>query len=338
MNPAIEEFYYLRLTKRLSKLKENSVCNKKNLKSQILIGISILILLSAFPNHENNSKVEGKIVTNVATYTIASASQRPNQLSLPKENKLEDVIDTYVIKNKELNSPYKPEEKEEVEKQVNESDQLPIFTSPYNNLIPEKPKHIEAALVQSSKKHNIDFEKIIIKKSNKYGMDSYLILRQLYEESGFNPKARSSAGAYGIAQFILSTGKKYGLQTLKDFFNPEKSIDASIRKMKDNYFEFKNSKLMYYGYNAHGKFIIYTGKPRTKKYSCVLINPTKDPIVAYKYALAKYNGGDGGVLYFALRGGNFTCNKNGKFSSYSRQTGCYVSSIMPKNYKPNITK
>jgi hypothetical protein len=45
----------------------------------------------------------------------------------------------------------------------------------------------------------------------KYGVDPNIFLRMIGQESGFNPHARSPKGAQGIAQFIPSTARAYGV-------------------------------------------------------------------------------------------------------------------------------
>ena len=46
--------------------------------------------------------------------------------------------------------------------------------------------------------------------ARKYGIDPELFVRQIQMESGFNPRAKSKAGAVGIAQFMPSTAKGMG--------------------------------------------------------------------------------------------------------------------------------
>ena len=46
--------------------------------------------------------------------------------------------------------------------------------------------------------------------ARKYGINPELFVRQIQMESGFNPRAKSSAGAVGVAQFMPSTAKGMG--------------------------------------------------------------------------------------------------------------------------------
>jgi hypothetical protein len=57
-----------------------------------------------------------------------------------------------------------------------------------------------------------------------------LLAAQLYAESGFNPFARSPAGAEGIAQFMPGTAGAYGLANPYD---PGAAIDAQAHLMSD---------------------------------------------------------------------------------------------------------
>lgn len=67
-----------------------------------------------------------------------------------------------------------------------------------------------------------------------HGVSYDFLHKQLFMESRFNPKAKSPTGPRGIGQFTTATGKAYGLETEEDFFDPEKSIDAAARHLKDN--------------------------------------------------------------------------------------------------------
>lgn len=58
-----------------------------------------------------------------------------------------------------------------------------------------------------------------------------MLAAQLYQESGFNPSARSSVGALGIAQFMPDTWATYGVDGngdgKKDVWDPADAIPAA---------------------------------------------------------------------------------------------------------------
>src|SRR5215467_14378047 len=61
--------------------------------------------------------------------------------------------------------------------------------------------------------------------ANRAGIDPDIFLRQIQQESGFNPGARSPAGAIGIAQFMPDTARGLGI----DPTDPYAALDAAAR-------------------------------------------------------------------------------------------------------------
>lgn len=74
-----------------------------------------------------------------------------------------------------------------------------------------------------------------------------LLAAQLQQESGFDPHARSPAGALGIAQFMPATAALYGL---RDPFDARAAIDAQARLMGDLLRRFGSVPLALAAYNA----------------------------------------------------------------------------------------
>jgi Transglycosylase SLT domain/D-alanyl-D-alanine carboxypeptidase len=75
-----------------------------------------------------------------------------------------------------------------------------------------------------------------------------LLAAQLYAESGFNPFARSPAGAEGIAQFMPGTAEAYGLA---DPYDAVEAIDAQAHLMSELLRRFGGKvALALAGYNA----------------------------------------------------------------------------------------
>ncbi len=109
-------------------------------------------------------------------------------------------------------------------------------------------------------------------------------------ESGFNPKAYSSARALGIWQFITPTGKLYGLRRtdwLDERRDPEKATRAAARHLKDLFDEFGSWPLAFAGYNAgRGRVQRAIAKAGTNDFwSLDLPGETRNYVPAYFAAL-----------------------------------------------------
>jgi len=87
----------------------------------------------------------------------------------------------------------------------------------------------------------------IVRASQRWNVGAALLAAQLYAESGFNPFARSSAGAQGIAQFMPGTAAAYGLD---DPFDAAAAIDAQAHLMRDLLRRFGSVPLALAAYNA----------------------------------------------------------------------------------------
>lgn len=72
------------------------------------------------------------------------------------------------------------------------------------------------------------YDDLIQRYSTRYGMDWRLMAAQAYQESRFDPNARSWVGALGLFQVMPSTGKSLGFTRLED---PEEGTHAGILYM-----------------------------------------------------------------------------------------------------------
>jgi hypothetical protein len=83
--------------------------------------------------------------------------------------------------------------------------------------------------------------------SIRHGVGAALLAAQLRQESGFDARAVSRAGARGIAQFMPGTASSYGL---RNPFDAEAAIDAQARLMADLLRRFGSVPLALAAYNA----------------------------------------------------------------------------------------
>ncbi|OON78878.1 C40 family peptidase [Streptomyces tsukubensis] len=159
-----------------------------------------------------------------------------------------------------------------------------------------------------------------------------LLAAQLYQESGWNPKAQSPAAAQGIAQFIPGTWATHGVDGDgdgdKDVWDPEDAIPSAASydcKLADYVKDAAGSATenMLAAYNAGAYAVIkYSGVPpysETQNYVKTItdlsksfakpvgrVAPSQQAAAAITYAQKKL-----GTLY--LWGGNGTAAQGGRF-------------------------
>jgi hypothetical protein len=91
------------------------------------------------------------------------------------------------------------------------------------------------------------FAPAISRAAQRWSVAGTLLAAQLYQESRFNPFARSPAGAQGIAQFMPGTARAYGLD---DPFDASRAIGAQAHLMRDLLRQFGSVPLALAAYNA----------------------------------------------------------------------------------------
>lgn len=139
--------------------------------------------------------------------------------------------------------------------------------------------------------------------ANKYGIDETVAIWQIWQESRFNPNAKSSAGAKGLCQFMPATAARFGVNV----WDIESSLDGWGRYMswllKQSYIN-GNIAFALAGYNAgEGNVKKYGGIPNfteTKNYvSIILGNAKKSPNFANSDSPTSAIGA-GGVMIAAI--------------------------------------
>lgn len=101
----------------------------------------------------------------------------------------------------------------------------------------------------------LQYSSLIVKYSQKYGVDPALVSAVILQESRFNPKSVSGAGAQGLMQFMPGTAatmaKETGRWPKYDIFDAETSIEFGSAHLRDLLRKYNGSvELALYAYNT----------------------------------------------------------------------------------------
>lgn len=102
------------------------------------------------------------------------------------------------------------------------------------------------------------FSSHILSAAKETKVDAALIHAVITVESGYNPSARSSAGAVGLMQLMPGTAKRYGV---KNRLDPAQSILGGARYLRDLKTLFDNDlRLVLAAYNAGEQAVMKYGR------------------------------------------------------------------------------
>jgi len=73
------------------------------------------------------------------------------------------------------------------------------------------------------------FDEVVQEVADQYNFDWKLITAQMYQESRFNPKKKSAAGAMGLLQVMPRTAKEMGLKNPKQIQDPRVSVELGVK-------------------------------------------------------------------------------------------------------------
>jgi soluble lytic murein transglycosylase-like protein len=94
--------------------------------------------------------------------------------------------------------------------------------------------------------------------ARKHGVPEDLFLRLVQQESGWNPSAKSHAGALGLAQLMPDTAARLGV----DPHDPLANLEGGARYLRQQYDRFRSWRLALAAYNAGPEAVVkYDGIP-----------------------------------------------------------------------------
>jgi membrane-bound lytic murein transglycosylase F len=107
------------------------------------------------------------------------------------------------------------------------------FNLTYNKYFRTKHRILERAGERPSRTGILSpYDGLFQRYASRFEFDWHLIVAQAYEESRFDPEARSSVGATGIMQVMPSTASSLGIDDPED---PESGIYAGTQYLKNQY-------------------------------------------------------------------------------------------------------
>jgi membrane-bound lytic murein transglycosylase F len=121
-----------------------------------------------------------------------------------------------------------------------------VKKGPYFNLIYDKyyknnrrvDEMVKCAKISSCGRNISPYDNLIIKHANEIGWDWRLLASLIYQESQFDPHAKSWAGACGLMQLMPATAESFGAVNLE---NPAESLRAGTKYLQwlEKYWEKK---------------------------------------------------------------------------------------------------
>jgi membrane-bound lytic murein transglycosylase F len=107
--------------------------------------------------------------------------------------------------------------------------QSEFYNVTYSRYFDRSPKYEAGWEDEGSAGRLSPYDDLVMDYADQYGFDWRLVVAQMYQESRFDPKARSWAGAVGLMQIMPETAEYLGVEDLED---PGVSIETGVRYLR----------------------------------------------------------------------------------------------------------
>ena len=151
---------------------------------------------------------------------------------------------------------------------------------------------------RSRSDHKRAYDRIIISKSNKYGLEPSLVRAVISAESNWDPRAVSKKGAIGLMQLMPSTAREMKI----DPYSPEENIEGGTRYLRYLLDRFKGRlDIALAAYNAGPGTVERSGGipsiTETRKYVRKVLSNSRSEFSRGSSRIHKLFLKDGSVLY-----------------------------------------
>jgi hypothetical protein len=135
--------------------------------------------------------------------------------------------------------------------------QAEAFTPPPIFVPPPPVTHAMGSVIQVSAALRAQFAPLIAKVAREHKLDASLLHAIVTVESGYNPQAKSPAGAIGLMQLIPDTASRFGV---KDIWDPLDNLQGGARYLRYLLGLFNNNiDLVLAAYNAGEGAVMQAG-------------------------------------------------------------------------------
>jgi soluble lytic murein transglycosylase-like protein len=124
---------------------------------------------------------------------------------------------------------------------------------------PSAPAEVTPTIAASSSPivaADVPYGPLIAVTARRYGIPASLFTALVWQESGFNAKARSKSGARGLTQLMPATARELGVRHIYD---PAENLDGGARYLAAQIIRFGTADLALAAYNAGPNRVLKAG-------------------------------------------------------------------------------